>query len=279
MRVIIPLLPLLSLVAAAPALAQAIVVPIRCQGACPAAERLPGILPLDTVKVWMNVGPYASSTFVWHYFRNVTTGTVDAAFFLPLPDDVTVYSVSVSRGAELIQYNEWSREDEARWILRGLAREGRGALLRDYGRRRLVHVPLRDIPPGETRQVQVSYSRPTPLDRTVTVRYPLGVGASASPIGKLELGMEVETEGGFLEIRSPSHPVSIETGSEAGPCAPQARCGTMGVPSHRVRVVRMEPGRGVRERDFVLVYTPIREAIPPRRGPDGEIDLRPAPGS
>lgn len=271
----IPVLILIFLAVAAPAASQAIVVPVRCHGACPAPERLPALFSMDTVRAWATLEHGQARTSVNHFFRNATADTADAAFFFPLPADATVYQVSV-RDADrpahdrdaLLQYNEWSRPDESRWILEGLVRERPRSPLRAYAGMQVVHVPVRDIPPGANRYLQIQYTQPLRMeDGAIGYRYPLSVGAAAAPIGDLRLGMEVKTEAGFESVGSPSHAVDVRWGMEPGPCLPRERCGTRGHPSERVRVIRLEPGRDVRARDFQVVYTP-------RDAPDGGAERR-----
>lgn len=264
---IFPLIAICSL-AAVPCAAQGIVVPVRCTGECP--PRLPATFSLDTVRAWANLERGEAATYVNHSFRNETGATVDAAFFFPLPEDATVYRVSVedaSRPAHdntrLLLYNEWSRPDESRWILQGLIREGRNSELRAYERMVLVHVPVRDIPPGGLRTLQIHYTQPLRMeDGRITYGYPLSVGAQESRIGHLRLGMEIKTDAGFADVGSPTHAVDLELGMESGPCHPRARCGSRGYPSERVRVVRLEARADDRRRDFRLVYTP--HGGPPR---------------
>lgn len=261
------LLALLSLACASPVAAQGIVVPVGCRGGCP-ADRLPRTFALDTVKAWANLERGNAQISVDHVFRNETADTVDAAFFFPLSADAVVYQVSVEDAARpahdrdrLLQYNEWSRPDESRWILEGLMREGRDAVLREYAHAVLVHVPVRDIPPGEGRELRIIYTQPLRAENgAITWRYPLTAGAAAAPAGHLTLGLTVKTEAGFRDIASPSHTVDVRLGTEPGPCAPEERCGTKGYPSQRVRVVRMLPAPGNRTRDFELVYTPVNAA-------------------
>jgi hypothetical protein len=258
----IPILILVSLAVAAPAASQAIVVPVRCQGACPA--QLPALFPLDSVRAWANLGDGEANTSVFNVFSNETAGTTDAALFFPLPADATVYRVSVvdaNRPAHdpnaLLQYNEWSLDDESRWIAEGLMRDRGIDALREYAGTRVVHVSVRDIPPGGRRHVQIQYSQPLRAqDGAIAYRYPLNVGADASPLGDLRLGLEIKTEAGFVDVGSPSHAVDVHWGSESGRCLPQERCGTRGFPSERVRVIRLQPGQDDRGRDFRVVYTP-----------------------
>lgn len=268
MRNLLVILPLL--LAAAPSAAQGIVVPVRCHGAC-APDRLPNTFALVSVKAWASVGNAGARTSVDHAFLNETADTTDAAFFFPLPADATLYSVSVvdadlpaHDNNALLLYNQWTAPDEARWIAEGLVRDRRVAALRAYTGTRIVHVAVRAIPPGARRHLQIQYTQPPRReDGRVHYRYPLSFGAAAAPIGELTLGMQVETEAGFVDLRSPSHAVDVQWGTESAPCPPQMACGFRGVPSERKRVVRLEPGVDARRRDFELVYTP-REAAPER---------------
>jgi hypothetical protein len=277
MRSIIPLLPLLSLAAVTPAAAQAIVVPVRCQGECPADGALRRQMALDSVSAWAELERGQAVTYVDHRFGNPTAGTVDGAFFFPLPADAVIHQVTVvdaakpaHDGTALLLYNQWSRPDESRWILEGLLREQADAGLRAYAGMTMVHVPILAIPPHGIRHVQIGYTQPLRTEAGVTTyRYPLSTAAAAAPIGHLTLGMQVKSEYGFHELRSPTHSVELSLGMESVPCPPQMRCGSRGAPSERIKVVRLEDGNDVRARDFVVVYTLAGEAdavaLPPWR--------------
>jgi hypothetical protein len=247
------LLSLLALAASAPAAAQAIVIPIRCGGQCPRT------LAIDTAKVWTHVNVQGHAvTYVNHVFRNPTPAPMEAAFFFPIPAGAEVERAWVQDGPQhkLETYNDWTRPEESRLILDGLVRQRPGAGLAAYARWRVVHVRIPPIPPGGVKEVQIGYTQTLrPRDGgEVAFHYPLALGASASPIRHLTLGVEVKSRSGFTVVRSPSHAVQINLGMEAGPCRPQERCGSRGYPSQRVKVVRMEPGPNVRRRDFELTW-------------------------
>jgi hypothetical protein len=260
------LLPALFALAAAPVAAQGIVVQVRCQGECPAGPRRP--MPLDSVDAWANLAHGQAMTYVNHVFRNGTAGTVDGALFFPLPAGATLYSVSVvdaalpaHDGSALLQYNEWSGPVESGWILDGLDREQPELGLRAYAGAPVVHVPLRAIPPRGIRHVQISYMQLLrPEEGAITYRYPLSTGAGASPIGHLTFGMTVTSEHGFHDLRSPSHAVDVAWGTESAPCPARMRCGTRGVTSQRVKVVRLQDGADARARDLAVVFTLAGEA-------------------
>jgi hypothetical protein len=239
-----------------PVAAQGIVVPVRCHGECLAGGGGAHAIAMDSVQMWANLQRGAAAARVDHQFRNTTTDTVDAAFFFPVPANATLTSISVYHGRELVRYNEWSGREESRWIVEGLLRDQPQSALRAYAGVTLVHVPVGAIPPHGTGHLQISYSQPVPAENgTHTYRYPLSAGGGAAPAGHLAIGAEVTTETGFRDLRSPSHEIRVEWGTELGGCPPTSRCGTRSVPSRRVKVVRMEAGRGDRMRDFELVYT------------------------
>jgi len=251
----IVLLALLAAVASTPVAAQGIVLPLRCEGACPA--RLPTTLALDSLHVWANLERGRADTYVDYVIRNQTAATVEGAFFFPLPPGAEMDRVWVRAGSELELYKEWSRPEEARLMLDGFARERPEAGLAAYAGVRVVHVRVPPIAPGGVKHLQVAYTQPLRAERgAIAYRYPLALAARAAPVGHVDLGMTVKTADGFVDLRSPSHAVRIDVGTEPGPCAPRERCGTRGYPSHRVRVVRLEHAAGVRARDFELVYVP-----------------------
>lgn len=242
---------MLPLLAAAPAAAQGIVIPLRCEHTCP-ADGLPRIA-INSVRMWATLERGTALTSVDHRFHNALPGAVDAAFFFPLPADATINSVSVYLDGTLDQYNEWSGPDESRWIAAGIVRDRPDAGLGAYTGTALVHVPVR-LPAGATRRLQIVYRQPLRAENgTFTYRYPLSAGAV--PAGHLSLGTTVKTETGFRDLRSPSHAVRIEWGTEAGRCRPEAACGFTNVPSRRVKVVRLTPAPGDWTRDFELIYT------------------------
>lgn len=257
----IPLLSLLVLAAAAPAAGQGIVIPVRCQGECP-ADILPGTLALDTVQAWAYLKGAESITYVDHVFRNTTGRTIDAALFFPLPADATIHSVSVYDPGvpahvtgHLLQYNEWSEPAESRRMAEEIVAGRPDSGLRAYAGMQVVHAPVSAIPAHASRRLQIAYTQPLRVEGgAVTWRYPLSAGAA---IGDLTLGVEVTTEHGFRDLGSPSHAVDVSLGTESAPCPPRMRCGTRGVPSDRVKVVRLLNGHDMRARDFELVYTPF----------------------
>lgn len=251
------LLPLLALSTAGPAAAQAVAIPVRCHGTCP--ERLPATLALDSLLVSTNIANGGAATYVSQVIRNATDGAIDAAFFFPLPEDAEVTRVAVYEGRELEVYDDWSRPEESRWIMEGIARERPDAAPRGYAGRKLVHVHVPSIPANGSQYVQIGYTQPVRVSgETLSWRYPLSIGSAASQL--MRLVMEIDTEAGFRDIRSPTHDVDVRWGSKSGRCPPRARCGTTNVPSELSRVVILWGGNEVRPRDFELVYIPTRAA-------------------
>jgi hypothetical protein len=255
----IPLLALLAL-AAAPAAAQGIVIPLRCEGACP-ADGLPHSLAIDSVDAWGTVRRGFAHVYVDHVFRNGTAGTVDGAFFFPLPAGATIQDVSIHGAGGLEQYVAWSEPGEARRLLERIVRERPESGLREYAGVGLVHVAVGSIPAGGERRVRIVYHQVLPdEDGTRAFRYPLSVGAIASPIGVLRLELTIHTDAGFDDVYSPSHPVDVRLGMEGVPCREPMRCGSRGAASFRVKVVRLVNGPGDRMRDLEIRYTPKESA-------------------
>ncbi|HEX2205068.1 MAG TPA: VIT domain-containing protein [Longimicrobium sp.] len=251
------LLALLCLLSAAPAAGQGIVVPIRCVGACPAASIPSGSLAIDSVQVWANLERGEAVTYVNNVIRNAGPVAVDGAFFFPVPRGAVVDRVTLYEGQELKVYGEWSGPEESRWILEGLARERPDARLAAYAGVEVVHVRVPSVPAGGTQDLQVSYRVPLrPEGGAIAYRYPLSVGAAAGPHPHLRLGLTVKTEAGFENLRSPTHEVDVQLGTESVPCPREMRCGFRGAPSQRVRVVRLKDAASARSRDFEFVYTP-----------------------
>ncbi len=250
---------ILLLLGSAPAAAQGIVVPLRCDRECPANGSLPRIA-MDSVEVWVTVDRGVAVTRVEHRFSNVLHGAVESAFFFPLPVDATIRSVWVYMDGELDQYNRWSGPDESRWIAEGIVRgreaHGLGAPgLEGYAGTTLMHAPVRLSARG-TGRVEITYAQPVIAENgTFTYRYPLAAGGESARAGNVTLGATVKTETGFRDLRSPSHAVQVEWGTELGRCPPTAACGSTNVQSRRVKTIRLTPSPGDWTRDFELVYT------------------------
>jgi hypothetical protein len=252
----LPLLAFLAL-AAAPVAAQGIVIPPRCERGCAADGSLPHIAA-DSVEVWAAVYRGVAITHVDHHFH--TDGAVEGAFFFPLPADADVYGVSISVDGGGERHPPWSSPAESRRMVDAIIRERPDAGLAAYRGTALVHVPVR-VTAGGAHRVQISYAQPmTAHDGTFTYRYPLSAGGAAARAGQVTFGATVTTETGFRDLRSPSHAVHVEWGTESGPCRPQAACGSTSVGSRRVKIVRFTPSPGDRARDFELVFTPADSA-------------------
>lgn len=251
------LLALLSL-APAPSAAQAIIVPAACRSDCPPAERLRDALTIDSISVWANIDRGEAVTYVWHVIHNASATSVDGAFFYPLPRGATIERVMVYEAADrLDSYNEWSAPAESRQLLRESVRGRWDRALRAYEGMDVVHVRVPSIRPGGIKRLQIGYRRPLEsVGGAFTYTYPLATMAAVAPVRGFSLGLTVKTPAGFADLRSPSHAVDVQWGTEVGRCPPQARCGFTSVSSRRVKVVRLEDKPDARTRDFVLVYLP-----------------------
>jgi hypothetical protein len=252
---IIPLLALLAF-AAAPAAAQGIFIPLGCEGECPAGG-LPRVLAMDSVGAWGSVRRGFAHVYVDHVFRNGTAGTVDGAFFFPLPAGATIQDISIHDGGAREQYVAWSEPAEARRIVERIVRERPESGLREYAGVELVHAAVAAIPPAGERRVRIVYDQAlSDEDGTRAFRYPLSVGANASPIGSLRMELTIHTEAGFEDVHSSTHAVDVRPGTEGVPCPRAMRCGYRGGASFRVKVVHLVPGPADRTRDLEIRYTP-----------------------
>jgi hypothetical protein len=249
------LLALLLVARAAPAAGQGILLPAGCPRTC-----LPGDLSIDSVGVWANLERGQAGTFVRYTFRNDTRAPLEGAFFFPLPADATLVWTTVYTYGVVETHGEWSGPDETRRIMHDLAPQLAEPVGPGDVRYAMVHVPIPTIPAHGTKHLQIHYTQPLRAEgASITYRYPLAAGTAAR-IGHLELGMTISTEAGFDDLRSPSHAVNVQPGTELAPCPPQMRCGYRGVTSHRVKVVRLRDPMNARTRDFELVYTPTDPA-------------------
>jgi hypothetical protein len=248
----LPIYLLAVLAVSEPAAAQGIVLPSGCAAACPAQA-----LSIDSVRAWANLERGQAGTFVNYTFRNQTDGVLDGAFFFPLPNDAELVWTTVYVNGRAETHGEWDGPGEAQRVMAGLVGGRPPAGVGDDAWRAMVHVRIPAIPPHGVKRLQVHYTQPLRAEgERITYRYPLSAAAAASPIGHLQLGMEVTTEAGFRDVLSPSHAVDVQWGTESARCPPRMRCGYRSVTSHRVKVVRLT-GDPDRTRDFELLYTPL----------------------
>lgn len=256
----IHLLALFSIAAAAPAAGQGIVVPVACDGECPA--RLPDALTLDSIDVFADVAHGRSITYVHHAFSHAAAGSMDGEFFFPLPDGAVVTEVVVYEPGRLETAGEWTAPAASREILERLLRERPSAGLRMYDGRPLVHVRVPSISAEGTQRVRLVYTQPLHRNgAAIRYRYPLSGGAAA-PGAHVEFRATIKTDAGFASLHSPSHAVEVSRGTELGPCPPGSRCGSTSVASDRVKEVRLRGGSELRTRDIEIVFTPANAAVP-----------------
>jgi hypothetical protein len=256
------LIPILALSAATPAASQAVLVPIRCTGDCPAPDRLPLAIPSDTTSLSAVLSRGQAKTAVHLAFRNDTDGVIDGALFLPLPADAIVTSVAVNpRGGQVSQYGNWSRDQESRWVLEGILRDRPSPGLRAYRGARVLHMPILDIPARRVMLVTVSYTQALrETGGSVAYTYPLSVGGDGPATGPFKAMVTVESEAGFRALSSPSHELDVRWGWELVRCPCGSRCGSTGAESHRIK--RVQASGSGRRKAFELVYTLIPPGSP-----------------
>lgn len=239
----IPILLALCTMSATQAAAQGAFVPLRC------GQRCSSVSTPDSVTVSVSLDRGMARSYVDVYFG----GAGEGAFFFPVPADATVTGSQVTAGRDLLVYNRWSGDDESRWILQGILRQ-RGGAIRAYAGRRVVHVDVPSQPVDSVRRVRIEYVQPlVRRSGEVAWAFPMSAvaGRRAQPV---RIVMDVRDSTGFRSVSS-SHEVDVSLGTETDRCPPQARCGSMGVPSQRARVVRFA-GTGGAPRDFRFAWIP-----------------------
>lgn len=253
----IPFLLASVMLAAAPVAAQGVVISAGCERACPGGRRAPARMRIDSVRVFAALRDTLAQTSVDHVFRNVAGEMLAADLFIPIPDDATILHVLVLDEDRATEYDEFSAPAASRRHLDSLARARPGLRLPVYRGMKVIHVPVAPVPAGGERRVQVQYHQPlAPRPGVMAYRFPLAAGGGRAPYGTLRMLLEVRTLAGFDDLAVLSHPASLSWGSEMARCPPTHACGYRGVPSTRVRIVRLEGGPETQARDFELRYTP-----------------------
>jgi hypothetical protein len=214
-----------------------------------------GSAVLDSVLVWANLEGERASAFTRHVIRGRPGHEPEGALFFALPEGAEVQHVTIYEAAAVIAYDTRNGPAESRRAWERLPRHRRGVAARGFGRHGIIRVPLPAMPASGRILVQVDYLQPVAPapDGTTLFTYPVSV--APPPADRFSFGIQVTTAHGFRHFASPTHPMAVEWGTEQGPCPPRYRCGTMSIPSRRVRIARLESDAEL-ARDIEVAFSP-----------------------
>ena len=243
-----PLLPalLLLLGAAAPALAQGVIVPDcrDCRRPWVPDRGRWAALPVESVEIETTIEGQVATTHVTQVFRNETDVVLEGTYFFPLPGGATVTEFVLWDGDRRL-VGEVRPRDEARRIYDQIVRRQRDPGLLEYAGEDLFQASIFPIPARGRKKLELTYTQVLRAeDGTVGYRYPLGVGRNTAPVERVSGSVRIRANDAVRTVYSPSHEVDVRRSD-----------------GDRRVAVSFEQGRRGERRDFQLFYALSREEV------------------
>ncbi len=170
-------------------------------------------------------------------FSNTSGRTMEVEYFFPLPENAAIDNLVLMVDGKEIPGRLMGR-DEARRIYEDIVRRRKDPALLEYMGRGLFKTSVFPLPPGQQRQVNLSYTQLCKRDgNAITINYPLGTGKhAAKPLHELKINCRITNKQPIKSIYSPTHDVNITR------------------PSETVAEVSLVQHNVVPRNDFALVY-------------------------
>ena len=170
-------------------------------------------------------------------FSNTSGRTIEVEYFFPLPENAAIDNLVLMVDGKEIPGRLMGR-DEARRIYEDIVRRRKDPALLEYMGRGLFKTSVFPLPPGQQRQVNLSYTQLCKRDgNAITINYPLGTGKhAAKPLQELRINCRITNKQPIKSIYSPTHDVNITR------------------PSETVAEVSLVQHNVVPRNDFTLVY-------------------------
>jgi len=143
-------------------------------------------------------------------FENISGGLLEAEFFLPVPPDTAVDSMTL-----LVNGKEFSakllKADEARKIYEEIVRKRKDPALLEYAGYNLFRTRAFPLERGKPAKIQITYKTLCRKDgNMVEVWYPLNSGKySSRNIGQIKIDIDIKADHSVAGIYSPTHELSI----------------------------------------------------------------------
>lgn len=207
---------LLTMVTAATARAQGVIVPGPCRH-CPLPPRpiiLPRALPVKSIKIDTKIGAQVATTHLEQVFRNDTDATLEGTYFFPIPETAAVAEFAIWDGDRRLVGEVRSRE-EARRVYEEIVRRQRDPGLLEYAGKDLFQASIFPIPPHSDKKLELTYTQVLRAESgTVSYRYPLGAGRQLTQIGAVSGRVLIESQEPLRNIYSPSHAIDVARNGE-----------------------------------------------------------------
>ena len=203
--------------AAPTARADGIIIPepcFRCPFPPPPEREVP-YLTVQSHRVNVTIEQQVATTRVDQIFRNDSDWSLEGTYIFPLPEEAAIGEFSMWIDGEKVEGQLYTRE-EARRIYDEIVRRRLDPALLEYIGRDLFQASIFPIDPGDTRRVIIEYSQILPVDNgLVQYVYPLSTEKfSARPLEDVSVTVNIKSREAIKAVYSPSHPVSIDRGSD-----------------------------------------------------------------
>jgi Ca-activated chloride channel family protein len=188
------------------------VCPMVCRPIVPGVFTDPDWLKVDYHRVRVTVDRQVARTTVEMAFTNQGNGLAEGTFLFPLPMGAGVEELLMIIDGVAIEARVLDAR-EARAIYDAIVRQYRDPALLEYVGRSAVQANVFPIPPGETRQISLTYTQVLEVDNgLVHYVYPLDVTrlTSRRTVGTTSVSVQVTSADPIGSIYSPSHSVAVQ---------------------------------------------------------------------
>ncbi|HJS52631.1 MAG TPA: VIT and VWA domain-containing protein [Pyrinomonadaceae bacterium] len=220
--------------AAAPVLAQGVIVPIICDlRPCrprPIPQPLPNALPVKSIKIDTKINGQVATTHLEQIFRNDTPYTLEGTYFFPIPETASIIEFAIWENGKKLVGEVRSRE-EARRIYDEIVRRQKDPGLLEYAGKDLFQASIFPIPPHSDKILEMTYSQVLKAESgTVSYRYPLGTGRNlwrnrgaehmnnqstrTQKFGTVSGKIEIVGKEALRNVYSPSHEIEVKQKNE-----------------------------------------------------------------
>lgn len=176
----------------------------------PEAPPLPQPITVEATTVMALVDGPSIHVRVTQLFRNQSARTVEGQFVFPLPVDAAVTDFQM-RVDGMVLEGKLLPADEARAIYRQIVQQQRDPALLQYLGGGLFQTNVFPIPPGEVREVQLTYSHLAERDGDLyRFRFPLTVGGGGKLPGEFELRVDLTNQPGIRTVYSPNYGATVQ---------------------------------------------------------------------
>ncbi|MCG3138742.1 MAG: hypothetical protein HJJLKODD_02610 [Phycisphaerae bacterium] len=176
----------------------------------PKENRTLGLYSVPFHHVDIKINDQVAKVQVNQAFYNPQSHELEVEYLFPLPEDAAVDSfVMMVDGREMP--GKILDRDEARRIYEGIVRSKKDPALLEYMGRGLFKTSVFPLPPGQQRQVTITYSQLCRQEYDVVhLVYPLTTEKfSAQPLQELKITGQITSRQAIKNIYSPSLPVTI----------------------------------------------------------------------